>query len=182
MPTKRPVSLIDQMIERNKPREDKPAPICPVCSTEEQPVKLLRTTHGVGGYRCPVCLLAFGCPVPLADELPALKRCPECLKRNRLQMLVRLDWGWLWCRTCNFSEHVLTAKQQAALEWADRRVVNGCYGDSCKGIKGPGGSKSSGRKRGDGKRGFAIVRPLDIERVSEKKSRIARESTGNKRS
>jgi hypothetical protein len=167
--TAKPVSLIDKMLERNAPKPVRPPdPVCPICSAKNSPVRLLRTTHGAGGYRCPQCLLAFARPVPSSTDLPAVKRCPECARKDStIRLLVRLDWGWQWCPVCNYSEQVLSAAQLATLEGAKREAVGGCYGNSCKGISKGGGSKS-GRKRGDGKRGFIIERPLDIERVRMK--------------
>lgn len=165
--TAKPVSLIDKMLERNAPKPIRPPdPVCPICSTEGGPVRLLRTTHGVGGYRCPRCRLLFPAPPPTAEELPALERCPECLKHDRINWLVWLDGQVMWCSFCNFSREVLTTRQQALREQVARLAVNGCYGDACRRPKIKGG-KSSGRNRGKGNKGFTVITPLHLVPVKQ---------------
>jgi hypothetical protein len=151
--TKQPVSLIDQMLERNKP---KPAdPVCPLCSTAEQPVALLQ--QDLKGWRCPQCHLAFINPVPKPGAMPDIQACKRCKRKGRIQYMVRLDWMKQWCPECNLTLTVLTDEQQAAREASTRLVVGGCYGGPPprKALKG-GGSKN-GRVRKDAKKGKRFV-------------------------
>lgn len=159
-------------------------PICPICSTDQIKILLLRQSHK--GYRCPRCHVAFLSPVPAREDLPAIRRCPECARHDRIQMLVRLDYGEQWCPVCNHSEIVLTAAQQARLEAATRLAVSGCYGDACKRPKVKSGRASS-RKRsrsGRGNRGFSVTTPLYLVKTppARRDLPLERASTRRKKS
>lgn len=125
--TKRHLSLVDHLIDQpNQPKTKPPPPVCPLCEAKGQTVSMLQ--QGLKGWRCPQCLLAMLPPVPSKDELPELQRCPQCAKQGRIQIMVWLDWGWQWCRTCNNHVQVLSPGQQASSEGFMRAAVGGCYG------------------------------------------------------
>ena len=136
-------------------------PVCPICSTTNVKYLLLRQSHANGGWRCPHCLLAFPHPPGAAE----LKRCPECARRGRIQVLSRLDWGWQWCPVCNYSEQVLTAEQMGLVLSLKRKAVGGCYGeyDARSGGGTGGGNRPGGKKGRKGKPGRKRMRPLHLD-------------------
>lgn len=148
------------MSAKVKSRTASPSPVCPSCTGKGIEARMW-PQGGAHKWRCPSCKLAFLAPVP--EELPEPGICPECRKNSRIQQLIRLDWGWLWCSVCNMSIQELSGAQHAAQEMATRRAVGGCYGDPTlhhakrHGGGGAKGRRRTGKKTGGGGRTISLT-------------------------